>query len=169
MQHSIHMNIGIQRELRGNMVLGVEFVRRNFEDTLLGSLDLNRFNRFINGVQTPVIPRCTTAAQRADPERPVLERRHHVLDAGWTRDATTRLLVKLDKRFSNRYLFGASYALTDRKTVNSIPSTHPEPRQLLRELRSDRRASPAERVGADRFARGTCSWASSRRCRAAGR
>ena len=29
--------------------------------------------------------------------------------------------MRLDKRFSNRYLFGASYALTDRKTVNSIP------------------------------------------------
>ena len=30
------------------------------------------------------------------------------------------LLVKLDKRFSNRYLFGLSYAFTDRKAVNGI-------------------------------------------------
>ena len=32
-QHAIHMNLGIQRELTSNMILGVEFVRRTFEDT----------------------------------------------------------------------------------------------------------------------------------------
>jgi hypothetical protein len=118
-QHSIHMNIGVQRELRGNMVLGVEFVRRNFEDTLLGSLDLNRFNRFINGVQTPVIPRCLTAAERNDPNAQC----SNGAITFWTpggREVYNALLVKLDKRFSNRYLFGASYALTDRKAVNGI-------------------------------------------------
>jgi hypothetical protein len=119
-QHSIHMNIGIQRELRGDMILGVEFVRRAFEDTLLGSLDLNRFDRFINGVQTPVIPRCTAAAERSDPNAqcsngPI---------TFWTpagRERYNALLVKLDKRFSHRYLFGASYALTNRRTVNGVP------------------------------------------------
>ena len=118
-QHAIHMNIGVQRELRGNMVLGVEFVRRNFEDTLLGSVDLNRFNRFVNGVQSPVIPRCLTAAERNDPNAqcsngPI---------TFWTpegREVYNGLLVKLDKRFSNRYLFGISYALTDRATVDGI-------------------------------------------------
>jgi hypothetical protein len=119
-QHSIHMNIGVQRELPGNMVLGAEYVRRAFDDTLLGSLDYNRFNRFVNGVQSPVIPACTTAAQRNDPNAqcsngPI---------TFWTpggRERYQALLMRLDKRFSNRYLFGASYALTDRKTVNSVP------------------------------------------------
>jgi hypothetical protein len=121
-QHSIHMSIGLQHELRGNMVLGVELVRRTFEDTLLGALDLNRFNRFVNGVPTPVIPRCVTAAERADPNAQC----SNGAISFWTpagREAYNALLVKLDKRFSHRYLFGASYALTSRRTVNSIPGS----------------------------------------------
>jgi hypothetical protein len=118
-QHGLHMNIGIQRELRRDMILGVEFVRRRFEDTLLGSLDLNRFNRFINGVQTPVIPRCTTAAQRNDPNAQC----SNGAITFWTpegREVYNGLLVKLDKRFSNRYLFGASYALTFRQGIETV-------------------------------------------------
>jgi hypothetical protein len=118
-QHAIHMNIGVQRELRGNVVLGVELVRRVFEDTLLGSLDWNRFNRYVNGVQTPVMPRCVTAVERNDPNAqcsngPI---------TFWTpggREVYNGLLVRLDKRFSNRYLFGASYALTNRAGINNI-------------------------------------------------
>jgi hypothetical protein len=118
-QHAIHMSLGVQRELPGNMVVGAEFVRRAFEDTLLGALDLNRFNRFVNGVQTPVIPRCATAAERSDPNAqcsngPI---------SFWTpagRERYNALLVRLDKRFSSRWLVGASYALTHRKTVNGI-------------------------------------------------
>ena len=162
-QHALHMSLGVQRELPGNMVLGVEFVRRNFDDTLLGSLDLNRFNRFVNGVQTPVIPRCLTAADSANPNAqcsngPI---------TFWTPGGKERyqaLLVKLDKRYSNRYLFGVSYALTSRDTVT--PS----------------RTSITISRAMDRAPRGTCStsrpWsicpatsssASSRRWRAARR
>ena len=118
-QHSIHMNIGVQRELRGDMVLGVEYVRRRFEDTLIGSLDLNRFNRFVGGVQTPVIPRCATTAQSADPNAEC----SNGSITFWTpggRESYNALLVKLDKRFSHRYLFGASYALANRLTINSV-------------------------------------------------
>ena len=118
-QHALHMSLGIQRELPGNLVLGAELVRRRFDDTLLGSLDLNRFNRFINGVQTPVIPRCLTAADQANPNAqcstgPI---------TFWTpegRETYNALLVKLDKRFSNRWLFGASYALTNRRAIDGI-------------------------------------------------
>ena len=118
-QHALHMSLGVQRELPGNMMLSAEFVRRNFDDTLLGSLDLNRFNRFINGVQTPVIPRCLTAADRDNPNA-------QCSNGGitfWTPEGKERynaLLLKLDKRFSHRYLFGVSYALTGRDTVNTI-------------------------------------------------
>jgi hypothetical protein len=86
---------------------------------LLGSLDLNRFNRFVNGVQTPVIPRCTSAAQSADPNAQC----SNGSITFWTpggREVYNGLLVKLDKRFSHRYLFGASYAFTDRSGVNEI-------------------------------------------------
>jgi hypothetical protein len=104
------------------MVIGAEYVLRRFEDTLIGSLDLNRFNRFVNGVQTPVIPRCTTAAQRNDPNAQC----SNGSITFWTpggRETYNALLVKLDKRFSHRYLFGASYALANRQTINgTIPN-----------------------------------------------
>ena len=118
-QHSIHLNVGVQRELPGQMVLAVDFVRRKFEDTLLGSLDLNRFNRFVNGVQTPVIPRCASAAQIADPNAQCSTGSITFWTPGGT-EVYNGLLVKLDKRFSHRYLFGASYAFTDRAGVNGI-------------------------------------------------
>jgi hypothetical protein len=123
-QHSIHLNIGVQRELPGNMIVAVDFVRRRFEDTLIGSLDQNRFNRFINGVQTPVIPRCTTAAQRNDPNAQCSQG----VITFWTpggREVYNGLLVKLDKRFSHRYLFGASYAFTDRNAINNVSGNIP--------------------------------------------
>ncbi len=118
-QHALHMSLGVQRELPGNMVLGAEVVRRNFDDTLIGSLDRNRFNRFVNGVQTPIIPRCASAAEAANPNAqcstgPI---------TFWTpggKERYTALLLKLDKRFSNRWLFGASYALTGRNTINGV-------------------------------------------------
>jgi hypothetical protein len=118
-QHALHMSLGVQRELQGNAVLGIEFVRRRFDDTLLGSLDLNRYNRYINGVQTPVIPVCATAADRANPNA-------QCSTGGitfWTpggREVYNALLFKFDKRFSNRYLLGASYALADRSGINTI-------------------------------------------------
>jgi hypothetical protein len=117
-QRSYHMNIGIQRDLGHDMVITADFVRRVFVNTLLGALDYNRFNRFINGVQSPVIPRCT-AAQAAD----VNAQCSTGAITFWTpagREVYNGLLVKLDKRFSNRYLFTASYALTDRHGVNGI-------------------------------------------------
>jgi hypothetical protein len=102
--------------------LTVDFARRVFVNTLLGALDYNRFNRFlnVNGVptQSPVIPRCT-AAQAQDVNA-------QCSTGGitfWTpggREVYNGLLVKLDKRFSNRYLFTASYALTNRSAVNGI-------------------------------------------------
>jgi len=118
-QHALHMSLGIQRELRGNMVLGAELVRRRFDDTLLGSLDWNRFNRFVNGVQTPVIPACLTAADRANPNAQCSTG----VITFWTpggHETYNALLLKLDKRFSNRWLFGASYALTDRTAIDGI-------------------------------------------------
>jgi hypothetical protein len=118
-QRSYHMNAGFHRDLGHDMIVNVDFVRRVFVNTLLGALDYNRFNRFINGVQTPVIPRCTSAAQRNDPNAQC----SNGAITFWTpagREVYNGLLVKLDKRFSNRYLFTASYALTNRHGVNGI-------------------------------------------------
>jgi hypothetical protein len=117
-QHALHMSLGVQRELPGNSVLNVEFVRRRFYDTLLGSLDYNRFNRYINGVQSPVIPRCT-AAQAADPAAQCSTGSITFWTPGG-KEVYNGLLTKFDKRFSNRYLVGISYALTDRAGIDGI-------------------------------------------------
>jgi hypothetical protein len=112
------MNIGLQHDLGHDMVINVDYVRRVFVNTLLGSLDYNRYNRYIGGVQTPVIPKCTTA-QASNPTAQC----SNGSITFWTpggRDVYNGLLVKFDKRFSKRYLFTASYALTNRFGVNGI-------------------------------------------------
>ena len=47
------MSIGMQREVSGNLVVTADYVRRVFVNTLIGELDQNRYNRFINGVRSP--------------------------------------------------------------------------------------------------------------------
>jgi Carboxypeptidase regulatory-like domain len=118
-QRSYQFGIGIQRELSRDMVLSVDYVRRVFVNTLLGALDYNRFNRYINGVQSPVIPRCT-AAQSSNPAAQC----SNGIITFWTpagRTVYNAMLVKLDKRFSNRYFFTGSYALTGRNGNNGPP------------------------------------------------
>jgi hypothetical protein len=118
-QRSYQMNIGVQRELRQGMVLTADFVRRVFVNTLLGEIDYNRFQRRINGVQTPIIPICANAAQRSNPTA-------QCSTGGitfWTpggRSVYNALLLRLDKRLSNRVQFTAAYALTGQSGVNGI-------------------------------------------------
>jgi hypothetical protein len=117
-QRSYQFGIGLQRELRNDMVLSVDYVRRVFVNTLLGSLDYNRYNRFINGVQSPIIPRCT-AAQVPDPNAQCSTGAITFWTPGG-RSVYNAMLVKLDKRFSNRYFFTASYALTGQSGINGV-------------------------------------------------
>jgi len=119
-QHSYHTSIGVQRQLRHDLVLNVDFVRRVFIDELYSgsNIDLNLFNRTINGVQSPIIPICP-AAQR---NTPGVECSNGAISF-WVpgaRQTYTAMLVKADKRFSNRYQFTASYALQSEKGVNGI-------------------------------------------------
>jgi Carboxypeptidase regulatory-like domain len=119
-QHSYHMSLGIQRQLRHDMVLSADFVRRVFINELYdgSNIDLNKFNRTIGGVQSPVIPICP-AAQR---NTPGVECSNGPISF-WVpgaRQTYTALLMKLDKRFAKRYQFTASYALQDRKGINGI-------------------------------------------------
>ncbi|HKX28169.1 MAG TPA: hypothetical protein VJ302_10775, partial [Blastocatellia bacterium] len=116
-QRSYQMSIGFQRELRHDMVLSVDYVRRVFVNTLLGAIDYNRYNRRINGVQSPVIPLCT-AAQVPDPNAQC----SNGAITFWTpggRAVYNGLLVKFDKRFTKRYQFTASYALTARSGITT--------------------------------------------------
>jgi hypothetical protein len=118
-QRSYQVIAGVTRDLGRDMVISVDYVRRVFVNTLLGEIDYNRFNRRINGVQTPVIPRCTSAAQQADPNAQCSTGAITFWTPGG-RGVYNAMLLKLDKRFSNRYLFTVSYALTGQSGVNGI-------------------------------------------------
>jgi hypothetical protein len=106
---SYQTNIGVQRELGHDMVLSVDWARRQGENTNLGELDLNRFTRYINGVQTPVIPMCDPSQYY----RPGQECSTGSITF-WVPEGRTvydGLLVKLNKRFSHGFNFIASYAM----------------------------------------------------------
>jgi hypothetical protein len=117
-QRSYQTTAGIQRELSSSLVVSADFVRRLFVNTLIGELDQNRYNRFINGVRSPVIPVCQ-GAQAANPSAecstgPI---------TFWTpggRGTYDALLLKVDKRFSHRYQFTVSYALQSQHGLNTI-------------------------------------------------
>lgn len=118
-QHSYHMSVGVQRDLGHDIVLQADLVRRVFINARFDGVDLNRFNRFINGVRTPVIPQCTTTAQQNDPNANCSVGSITFWIPG-ARQVYNALLLKVDKRMSNRFQFTASYALTDQKGHNGI-------------------------------------------------
>lgn len=119
-QRSYHMSVGVQRQLRHDLVVSVDFVRRVFKDTLYdgSAIDLNRFNRFINGVQTPVIPICAAAVKST----PGVECSNGPITFWQPGGHATykAILVKVDKRFANRLQFTVSYALQDQHGLNGI-------------------------------------------------
>jgi hypothetical protein len=117
-QHGLHFNLGVQRQIRSDMVLHVDFIRRVYLNTLLGEVDYNRYNRFINGVRSPVIPVCSAAQKNT----PGVECSNGAITF-WTpggRSVYNAMLVKLDKRFAHRFQFTASYALTDQHGYNGL-------------------------------------------------
>lgn len=117
-QRSLQFSLGVQRQLAHQMVLSVDYVRRVFLNTSLGEVDLNRWNRTINGVRSPVIPACV-GTQSSNPAAQCSTGPITFWIPGG-REVYNAMLVKLDKRFSHRYQFTASYALTDQHGYNGI-------------------------------------------------
>ena len=119
---SYQMNVGVQREVRRDLVVSVDFVRRVFVDTLYGEIDLNRYNRFlkVNGVPTrsPVIPQCTSAAQVADVNAECSQGTITFWVPGG-RGTYNAMLVKANKRFASRYQVLGSYALAAQNGINN--------------------------------------------------
>lgn len=112
--YSRHVTLGVQRSLAKDLVLHADFVYRHGFREDLGALDYNRFFR----LQGPVIPRCT-GTQAAQPlancsTGPIGIR----TPAG--RSVYRALLVKVDKRFSKRFQFMASYALAAARGMNGV-------------------------------------------------
>jgi len=117
-QDAYHISLGVQRELRRDLVLSADFVRRVFLNQLYGEIDLNRFNRYINGVQSPVIPICT-GTQASNPQAECSTGSITFWVPG-ARSTYTALLMKADKRFAHRFQFTASYALQSQMGLNGI-------------------------------------------------
>jgi hypothetical protein len=111
--YSQQISLGVQRQLPSNMALSADFVwrKRVHETSGVGSaIDLNHFNRSA-ARGGPVLPRCT-AAQAGDPTAICANGTIPVIMSIGRSDYKA-LLLKLDKRFSNRYQFTASYALSN--------------------------------------------------------
>jgi hypothetical protein len=112
---SYQSSLGVQRELGHDIVLTADWARRQGAHfNLTNDLDINHTNWFVNGVTQPIIPVCTPA-QRYVPgqecvQGPINE---------WTpegRSVYEALLVKVQKRFSNRIQGQLSYAFQNLDT-----------------------------------------------------
>ena len=117
---SQHVNAGVQRLFRDDLVITADFVfRHTIHQTPGGffgsSVDYNHFSA-VNG---PVIPMCPSAPNDFDPTHQCSNGQISFWYPGG--NATYKgLLLKVDKRFSHRYQFTASYALQDSKSINDI-------------------------------------------------
>jgi hypothetical protein len=116
--YSINVSGGVQRELASNLVISADFVMRRslkfggLHDTMI--VDQNHFD----AVGGPVIPKCV-GAQAADPKA-LCSTGAIAVSHSAANYRYTGLHVKVDKRFSSRYLFVASYALSKYTGFNDI-------------------------------------------------
>jgi len=115
---SYQLSIGVQRDLGHDMVITADYAMRQGENLSQGELDYNLNTRYINGVASPVIPQCT------GPQLFVVGQE---CSAGaitfWTPQGRSRyngLLMKLNKRFSHRYTFTASYQLASQYASTGV-------------------------------------------------
>jgi hypothetical protein len=124
MPRSYQLNAGVQRELGWNTVIAADWAYRLFENTAIGEQDLNHYSYFVNGVRSPVLPVCTQSQVFVVGQQ---------CGAGpitfWQDEGRAKykgLLVKVQKRFSNRIQFTASYALQDEKSTSVWDNLHYE-------------------------------------------
>jgi hypothetical protein len=109
-----HFNIGVQREITRDLVLSADFVFRQYIHVNLGPVDYNHWN----SVRGPVIPRCSPAQQKdVKAQCSAGEITFHT-SAG--RSHYKGLLVRVDKRFSKRTQFLASYALSSNVGLENV-------------------------------------------------
>ena len=111
---SLHVNLGVQREVARDFVVSADFAYRHFDHFGLGQLDLNHFN----SARGPVIPRCLNEAQRNDPHALCSTGPINVqVNAG--RATYKGLLVRADKRFSRGFQLLGSWAYSSNTGTNT--------------------------------------------------
>src|SRR5262249_5806655 len=99
-------SIGVQHVLPKKMTISGDFVVRRRVHTLV-SYDANYFSRSA-ALGGPVIRQCASVAEAGNPAVQCSNGPINVVKS-IGRDRYMGLLVKLDKRFANRYQFTASY------------------------------------------------------------
>jgi len=114
-----HFNVGFQRELGANLAVQADVVYRKMYNGTPGgffgaSVDYNRFN----AIGGPVIPACTAAGAND----PTAQCSSGPINFWWpgAESEYTALLLRLDKRFSNRYSYTVSYALQDSQSIRDV-------------------------------------------------
>ncbi|HYL39162.1 MAG TPA: carboxypeptidase regulatory-like domain-containing protein [Bryobacteraceae bacterium] len=119
---SYQTSLGVQRDVGHGLVITADWARRQAENVLLGgggTVDLNHFTEYINGVQSPVIPKCTTSQLFVANIECSSGAMQFFVPEG--RSVYEAMLLTANKRFSNRYQFLVSYALQNLHT-NSAPA-----------------------------------------------
>jgi len=112
---SYQTSFGVQRDLGHGMILQADWARRQFENVDMGELDLNRVTRYINGAPAPVIPTCTSSQLFVPGQECSTGSITFWVPQG--RTIYEGLLMKLQKRLSNRYQFTVSYAYQNQNTA----------------------------------------------------
>jgi hypothetical protein len=112
--YSTTASIGVQRQLPWNMVVSGDFVWRRYLHTFF-QRDRALWNRPAS-LGGPVVRQCT-AAEAINPAVRCLNGPFEVLE-GSGREDYKALLVKLEKRFSNRFQFTAAYAYSRLRGFN---------------------------------------------------
>jgi hypothetical protein len=105
--YSTTVRLGLQSELPWNMADNADFVWRRYLHSFF-QRDRALWNRPAS-LGGPIVPACANAADATNPTVRCLNGPFEVIE-GSGREDYKALLVKLEKRFSNRYQFTASYA-----------------------------------------------------------
>jgi hypothetical protein len=111
--YSEHASIGIQRELRSDLVFSADFVFRQYMHQLINNTDLNHYN----SVEGPVIPKCAPSQALALAECSIGPIETEISGG---RSHYKGLLMKLDKRLSHRTTATLAYAYADIVGYNGL-------------------------------------------------
>ena len=114
-----HFSLGVQRQINTDLAISADLVYRHFIHLTERDLDANKYNRYVNGVQTPVLRICGSAPADQAPGAPCSTGNVGVIYSGGT-SQYKGLLLKLDKRFSHRYQMQVSYAFQSQDGQNGI-------------------------------------------------
>ncbi len=112
--YSEHVSLGIQREIRSDLVVSADLVFRQYLHQLINNTDLNRYY----STEGPVIPNCLTGqALNVDAECSSGPIEANISGA---RSHYRGLLIKLDKRFSHRTVASLAYAYASQYGYNGL-------------------------------------------------